>query len=172
MIKKWAKGQLSVFLPDICPCLFALSTTIRGQCIVFALCLSHFLREFYVPQSTYITTDKCGLNCSPAVGVSLIIQPNCLDLSPPCRSPWLHLSLVGCLLDTSRHLTHKSFGSSTGHPAHCVKRYSVTIWILCTSLLQPPNESFGLVQHCWLLYFMTFKCVGKLSSLDWMLKGS
>lgn len=80
-VKKWAKGQLSVFWPDICPCLFALYHY-REQCIVSALRLSHFLHEFCVPQSTYITTDKCGLNCSPAVGVSLIIQPNCLDPSP------------------------------------------------------------------------------------------
>lgn len=54
----------------------------RGQCNVSAICLSHFLNEICVPQSTYTTTDKCGLNCSPAVGVSPIIQPNCLDPSP------------------------------------------------------------------------------------------
>lgn len=52
----------------------------RGQCNISALRLSHFLHEICVPQSAYITIDKCGLNCSPAVGVSLILQPNCLDL--------------------------------------------------------------------------------------------
>lgn len=81
-MQKWVKGQLIVFFTRHLPLSLCTLYHHRGQCVVSALCLSHFLNEICVPQSTYITTDKCGLNCSPAVGVSLIIHPNCLDPSP------------------------------------------------------------------------------------------
>lgn len=80
-IKKGAKGQRSVYLPDSCPSLFALSTSIEDSAssLLFVSAISCMKS---VCHSALITTDKCGLNCSPAVGVSLIIQPNCLDPSP------------------------------------------------------------------------------------------
>lgn len=139
----------------------------RGQCSISALCLSHFLHEICLPQSTKVSTDKCGLNCSPA---SLIIQQNYLDCSPGWDpsfpyDPW------SVSLDSSMQLTHKSFAASAINPPNCVRHHFITIWILGVSLLQLPNERFGPAHECWLEYFMTFKCVGKLSSLKWMLNG-
>lgn len=128
----------------------------------------------------FFTTDmSCCSIWSPAVAAALIIQPNCLVLSPQREhrsipfSPEVSPPLSP--VDSWMYLTHKSFIASAIHPPSCVKHHFVAICIRRVSLQQPPNvllESFGLVWDCWLLCFMTFKCVGLLSCLEWMFNGS
>lgn len=67
---------------DLCPCLLQTLHQYRGQCIFTALCLSHFLHEICLPQSTHVPNVKFCLNFSPAVAEGLIVQPNCLNPSP------------------------------------------------------------------------------------------
>lgn len=139
----------------------------------------HILHEISLQQSTSLPLTclvaRFGLRLwQPLSSSSQIVWSSVLrgNIAP---SPFPLRCLPLSPVDLWMYLTHKSFIASAIHPPSCVKHHFVDICIRRVSLQQPPNvllESFGLVWDCWLLCFMTFKCVGLLSCLEWMLNGS